>query len=239
MFLPLAVLQRSSIRPNRQIATAPAQVTANSPDDHEPDGVEVESVDHVPHPARQRQPLGEHRQQLDRAHDQRDGDRQRGDDEVVVDPARRPRIRPRVGEAHERSVERVQQRHARREQHRQAEDRVERQAARGRARGEEQQRDLGGRVEAQPEQHADRVHLPGCPDRARKAGVEAAHQPAARKLPLQLLPVKGAAARASHHARDPDEDRDVAGRDQEQVAVATVRARVGAASRAAATAAWP
>ena len=181
--------QRSSIRPKRQTASATAQVATNRPTIDVADGVEVDVGDDVPDAAVRPSRSAEHRQQLDRADQQRDRHRQPGDREVVVDLAHRLGERPAVGEVHERAVDRVEQRHAGGEQDRQAEDRVERQAAARRAAGEHEQRDLGRGVEAQAEQHAERVHVPRPADRARRAAVEARHEPARVRA--------GAPARAS------------------------------------------
>ena len=55
---------------------------------------------------------------------------------------------------------RVEQAHPGGEQDRQRQDGVPGQRERGRAAGQDEQADLGGGVEAEPEQQADRVHLP-------------------------------------------------------------------------------
>ena len=112
--------------------------------------------------------------------------RERGDGDVVVDLAHRLGERPAVGEVHEAAVDRVEQAHAGREQDRQGQDRVPGQRERRRAAGEDQQADLGGGVEAEPEQHADRVHVPRLGDRLGGAAEEAVHEAAVVQVLLQL-----------------------------------------------------
>ena len=95
----------SSIRPNRQTARATTQVSTNSADDGVADVVEVEAADRGQRSGGDAELVGEDRQQLDRADDQRDGDRQPGDGDVVVDLAHRLGERPAVGEVHEAAVD--------------------------------------------------------------------------------------------------------------------------------------
>jgi hypothetical protein len=54
------------------------------PDDDVAEDLEVEPAEPGREPVPEMEPLGEDLQQLDRAHDERDEDRQRGDREVVV-----------------------------------------------------------------------------------------------------------------------------------------------------------
>ena len=175
--------------------------------------VEVDAGDRLPHGAVQVEPRAEDAQQLHRPDDERDHHRQCGDREVVEDLAHGPRERPAVGEVHERAVDRVQQRHPRGEQHGQAEDRVERQPGAGRARRQEQQGDLGRRVEAEPEQDAERVHLPRPRDGPGEAAVDAAHDAPGLELRLELGLVEGAGPHAAEDPGDAHEHTGVQRRD--------------------------
>ena len=143
----------------------------------------------------------EHPDQLDRADDQRHGDRDRGDGDVVEHLAHRLGERPAVGEVHEHPVDGVHQAHAGREQDRQHQDGVEGQVERGGATGEDQQPDLGGGVEAEPEQHADRVDLPRLGDRLGQPAEEPVHEAAVVELGLQLGLVELAAAHPCGRSR--------------------------------------
>ena len=144
--------------------------------------------------------------QLHRPDDQRDDHREARDGHVVVDLAHRARERPPVGEVHERPVERVEQRHAGGEQDRQAEDRGERQAGAGRARGQEEQRHLARGVEPEPEQEADRVHLPRPRDRPCEAAEDRLIS-RARSAGAPARPRRTPPAHLAEGAHDPDEDR--------------------------------
>lgn len=110
-------------------------------DDDEADGVQVQAADPVPERAVQAGLVGEQAQQLGGADDQRDGDGQAGNGEVVVDLPYRLGKGPAVGEVHERTVDGVQQAHAGREKDRQAEDGVPGQAGGGSGAGQHQQSD--------------------------------------------------------------------------------------------------
>ena len=70
----------------------------------------------------------------------------------------------------------------------------------GQQRGRGQQGDLGGGVEAQPEQHPDRVQLPLLGDRLHPAAEEPVEEPAGFQLALELGLVVLAAA---HRSEDP------------------------------------
>ena len=85
-------------------------------------------------------------------------------------------------------------------------DRVPGQAHRGGARGGGEQGDLGGGVEAESEEHADRVHLPGAVDGLHQAAEEAEHQPPLVELLLQLVVAVAAAAHLQEHLDDADQD---------------------------------
>jgi hypothetical protein len=70
--------------------------------------------------------------------------------------------------------------------------------AAGAGAGQHEQRDLGGGLEAQPEQHSDREHLPRFGDRFRDAAEEAVHESALVELLLEFGLVVGARAREYH-----------------------------------------
>src|SRR3954462_13767382 len=72
--------------------------------------------------------------------------------------------------------------------------------------GEEQQAALRRGVEAEPEQHAERVHLPRRADSAREPPEEAVHESARVELRLEGGLVELAAAHRPEHAHDPDEN---------------------------------
>ena len=133
----------------------------------------------------------------------------RGDRDVVEDLADGFRERPAVGEVHEHAVDRVDQAHPCGEQDRQHENRVERQAECGCAAGEDEQPDLGGGVEPEPEQHPDGVDLPRLADRAGQAAEEAVHEPARVEVLLQLGLVERAAPHPAEHRDDADEHDEV------------------------------
>ena len=113
---------------------------------------------------------------------------------VVVDLADRPGERPAVGEVHEGAVQRVEQHHPAGEQERQGEHGEVRQALdRGVGRGGEQH-DLGSGVEADAEDQADEVQLPGVVDGLHEPAEEPVHQPAGLQLGFEFGLVVGAGA---------------------------------------------
>ena len=150
-----------SMCPKCQTARATSQVSAKAGGDRVADVIEVEPGDEVPRLPGQAQPGAQHRDQLDRPDQQCHEHRKGGDGDVVEELSHRLREGPAVGEVHEHAVERVEQGHPGGEEDRQAEDRVDRQAPRGGGAGRRQQRDLGRGVEAEAEQKAERIHLPG------------------------------------------------------------------------------
>ena len=175
-------LHFSSIRPNRQIRSATAQVRTNMPTMTKPMTLRSMPSIQSHKAAGPTQLLGQQAQQFDAADDQRDRHRQPGDRDVVVHLAHRLGERPAVGEIHERAVDGVQQAHARGEKNRKAQDRVPRQAGRGAGAGENEQRDFGGGVEAESEQHAEGIHLPRLRDRLGEAAEEPVHEAAVVQL---------------------------------------------------------
>ena len=192
------------MRPNRHTASATSQDSDEQPDDAVAGVVERDVGDRGERAGGDVGLVGEHADQLDGADDQRDGDRDAGDRDVVEDLADRLGERPAVGGVHEHAVDGVHQAHAGREQDRQHQDRVERQVERRRAAGEDQQADLGGGVEAEPEQHADRVDVPGLAHALGQAAEEAVHEAALVQLLLELgLVVLARAASRGRPARIP------------------------------------
>ena len=116
--------------------------------------------------------------QFDGADYECDGHRDRCDGEVVEDFAYRLGEIPAVGVVHEDAIGGVHQAHAGRKEDGQDQDCVERQVECGRASGEFEESDFGRRVEAESEQHADRVDVSGLGDRLGEAAEEAVHEPA-------------------------------------------------------------
>ena len=155
---------------------------------------------------------------LDGADEERDGDGQAGDDQVVVDLTDRAGERPAVGEVHEAPVQGVEQGHPPGEQQRQGQDRVPRQALGGGRGGGGEQQDLGGSVEADPEDQPDEEHVPGLGDRAHEPAEEAPHHAAGLQLALELGLVEQARAQAAEHLEDPGQHDHVERRDQVQEA---------------------
>ena len=166
------------------------------------DVLQVDVGDRRQRPARDAGLVGDQPDQLDAADDQRDGDRERGHGDVVVDLADRARERPAVGHGHEGAVEGVQQRHPGREEHRQRQHRPPRQVGRDRAAGDDQQADLGDGVEAEAEQEAGGVHVPRLGDRPGDPPEDAVEEAALVELALELGLVVPA---VPHLAEDPDD----------------------------------
>ena len=89
------------------------------------------------------------------------------------------------------------------------EDRVPGQPGAGGAAGDHEQRDLGRGVEAEAEEHADRVHLLRLVTVFVEPPEEAVHEAAAVELLLERLLVVAAALHLPEDLDDPDEDHDV------------------------------
>src|SRR5438094_532768 len=81
-------------------------------DDDVADVAEIEVVEVRPEAARKRELRGGHLEQFDHADQERDGDREAGDGDVVIDLADRIGEGPAVGVAHEGAVGGVHQRHS-------------------------------------------------------------------------------------------------------------------------------
>src|SRR5262249_22962404 len=173
------------------------------PDDYEPGRVDVEAAHERPEPAAEPVLLPDEAEDLHGADEKRDEHRQPGDGQVVVDLADRAGEGPVVGEVHEAPVGGVEQAHAGGEQDGQRQDRVERQPAADRRAGQHQQRDLGGGVEPEPEQDADRVDLPGGIHPARERAEDPVHQAALGQLLLEFLVVVGTPAHLPEHLENP------------------------------------
>jgi hypothetical protein len=88
-----------------------------------------------------------------------------------------------------------------------------RQVERGRATGEYEQADLGRGVEAEAEQQADRIHLPGLGDRLGRAAEDAVHQAALVQLLLEGGLVEVTRPHPAEHFHDADQDHQVQDRD--------------------------
>ena len=153
---------------------------------------------------------------LDGADNEGRADGQPGNDEVVVDLADRPGKGPAVGEVHEAAVEGVEEHHAAGEQERQGQHGVIGQALDRGVSGRRQQDDLGGGVEADAEDQADEVQLPGVVDGLHEPAEEAVHQPARLQLGLEFLLVVGAAAHVAEDLEDAHQHDQVQHGDQVQ-----------------------
>jgi hypothetical protein len=180
--------------------------------------VQVERADRMQRAGLDGQLLDQDRVDLDQADHQGDRDRQPGDHDVVVDLAHRSGEGPAVGEVHEHAVDGVQQAHPGGEKHGQHEDGVPGHLDGGAAGRQHQQADLRSGVEAQAEQEAHGVHVPGLAHRLHDWTQDPVHQPAVVQLLLQRLLVELAAA---HRRPDPQDAHerdqvDHAERDQEQ-----------------------
>ena len=161
---------------------------------------------------------GQHAEDFDGADDERRADGQPGDDQVVVDLADRLGERPAVGEVHEEAVQRVGQHQAAGEQERQREHGVVRQPLDRRVSGGGEQHDLGGGVEADAEDQAHQVQLPGVPDRPGEPAEEPVHQPAGLQLRLEFGLVVGAPPQVPEDLDDAGQHDQVQQRDQVQEA---------------------
>ena len=190
---------------------------------------QVEALEQPPEAAVQRQLCGEDLQQLDRADEPGDGDREARDADVVVDLAHRARERPAVRVAHEGAVGRVHQAHAGGEDDGQRDDREEGHVVRGDAGGDREQTDLGCGVEAEAEEDAERVHLPAGIDPFPDAPEEeAAHQALVLEGLLEPLLVVGATLHLPEDAEHVEQDDEVEQPDQEQEGAGNGRADVAA-----------
>src|SRR5437588_329145 len=81
--------------------------------------------------------------------------------------------------------------------------------ASGRAPGDHQQTDLGRGVEAEPEQHADRVDVPALRHRLGEAAEPAVHEAAVVEMVLERSLVVVAPAHGAEDLDDPDQDHQV------------------------------
>ena len=167
-------------------------------------------------------------ERLQAADDHRDDDRNRRDGHVVVELADRLHERPAIGAQHQHAVGRVDQRHAGGEQGRKHQDRRERDAVGGLRRGDAEQRDLGRGVEAEPEQEADRQHVPALGHEPEQRAKDARQESAIVEQDVEIVLDEGLAAldrlkRAID--RDQNEDVEEGDREQEQRRDATCRRR--------------
>ena len=144
-----------------------------------------------------------------------DGDR--GDGEIVPNLADRIEERPAIGADHQHAVGGVDQRHAGGEQRRKNHDGADGHAAGRLAGGDGEQADFGRGVETQPEQEADREHLPAARHHAEQRPEDAGQQAAAGEQQIELLLVdRLAAARPAKTAPDAAQDDEIDGGDGEQ-----------------------
>ena len=178
--------------------------------------VDVEVGHEAPEPTGQVELARQEAEDFDGPDEERRHHRQARDHDVVIDLADRPRERPAVGEVHEAPVQRVEQAHTRREEDGQRQHGVERQPARHRRPRQHQQGDLGGGVEAEAEEHADRVDLPRRVDAPGERPEEPVHEAALVELLLELIVVVEAPAQVHEDADDRHQDHEVERGDQVQ-----------------------
>ncbi len=161
---------------------------------------------------------GQQAEDFDGADEERHHDGQAGDDQVVVDLADGAREGPAVGEVHEAAVGGVEQGHPPGEQQRQRQHGVPGQALGGRCRGGRQQQDLGGGVEAEPEDQPDQEHVPGLGDRPHEPAEETPHHAPGLQLAFEFRLIEVAGPQAPEHLENPGEHDHVERRDQVQEA---------------------
>ena len=99
-------------------------------------------------------------------------------------------------------------------EHRQGQDSPEGQAAGHGVPGQHQESHFGGRVEAQSEEHPDRVHLPRLVDPLGVAAEEPVHEATVVELALQLLVVELPSLHLLVDLGDPDQDDQIEDADQ-------------------------
>ena len=95
-------------------------------------------------------------------------------------------------------------------------DRVEGQATDDSCPGQNQERDLGRRVEPKAEEKADRVHLPRRIDPSGQGAEKSHHQTPVVQLSLELFVVIGAGAHLPEHSQDAHQNHDVEERGDEE-----------------------
>src|SRR5260221_3451018 len=187
----------------------------------------IDRRDGVPDRPMEAEALGDEAERLDAADGGGGHDRDEGDGQVVIELAQRLHEGPAIGAEYENAVGGVDQRHAGGEQRREDQDRPDRQPLGALGGGDAEDADLARRVEAQPEQETQRVHVPARADEAEERPEQAAEQPALRQeavevrlgiAPAALHPREGAIDRAQHEEvgeRDGEEkQRRDAGADQ-------------------------
>ena len=87
---------------------------------------------------------------------------------------------------------------------------------RRRARRNGKKRDLGGGVETETEEKANRVHLPAVFDHAKQPAEQSCHDATGHELVVQRFPVVLAAPHPPVHADDVDQDHKVHDPDQDE-----------------------
>src|SRR6185437_15897272 len=188
-------------------------------DDHEAEIAEIilHEADPAPHAAGERELVGDEPQRLDAADDERHDDRNEGDRHVVIELADGLDEGPAIGAEHQDAVGRIDERHAGGEERREGEDRPDRQPVRGLGGGDAEEADLRRRVEAEPEQEAERIHVPALADEAEERPEDPAEDAAPRKEDLEiLLDQRRAAADGAKGTPDGGEDDDVDRRDRQE-----------------------
>lgn len=147
----------------------------------------------IPKPARRLRHVQDQAEQLDDADHEGNDDGDDGQDDAVVQDGDlvAGEGRGRVQAHHQRAVGRVEQAHADGEEHGEDQDQPDGRAARGLDGGDAEERDLAGRVEAQAEEDAERVHFPGAVNHLEHALEHVEQAPGAVDLEPAFLLVAG------------------------------------------------
>ena len=160
---------------------------------------------------------GHDAQDLDSAHHERDEDRDEGDVEVVVELADGLDVRPAVGPEHEDAVGRVDRAHPGREERGQDQDERDREVAGAGGGSQAEQRDLARRVEPEPEEDPERIHVPALADEPEHRPQESREQaPVVEEVLEALLVVRPAGRDLPEHPVDVEQDDEVDDPDDEQ-----------------------
>ena len=165
----------------------------------------------------------QHAEDLDGADDYGHEHRDQRDVHVVVELAHRLHERPAVRAEHEDAVGRIEQRHTDGEEQRKDQDVGDRHAFAGLQGRDPEHAHLGRRIEAEPEEHPQRVHLPARPDQSEQGFEKAAHQPALGQERVECaVAIRLPAPHRAERREDVAEDEHVEDRDRKQKALRVV-----------------
>ena len=150
----------SPSRRQRQINTEAIQQTAKMPTTTTPK--------RAPEPSIEPEPAGDQPKRFHPTDQRRDEHRCGSDCQIVPQLAHRIDERPAIRPDHQRAAGAIDRRHAGSEQHRKDQDLPGRQSMRRFGGRDSKQPDAGRGVKAEPEQEAERIHMPGPADRAQQ-----------------------------------------------------------------------